>query len=372
MEEISSYGVQGSSGTKDKKVYFKFAHLEWGQNYKILKQILENIAKKNLTELTILGISVNNIYSIGKRKGKPTNTSNFENFLKGLEIEKEKKIREEIIPFIADRALKAETEFGKNSLEILKNGGNGILTLSRFQASILLSLMFFGLIPKKQNSWYLPNNQDLSLIFYPSSKDNQIKLEKIKFLMNYFERISEIPEDDLKKMFLSVQRNRIKKSDYGLSFWRSNSKKLQKTDVKLIKSDEKRIEDSLKTVKIDFANEFLGGGVLSKGAVQEEILLLIYPENLIWCLLTERILLNESISMTGAERFSNYSGYSKNLKFEGNFEYGKKINFDGFMRKKIRIEAIDALNFKHKVRQYRIDKVIRELIKALVGFEKKK
>ena len=52
------------------------------------------------------------------------------------------------------------------------------------------------------------------------------------------------------------------------------------------------------------------GGVLGHGAVQEEIRFMICPELLISCLLCEKLGDRECVVIKGAERFSNYSGYS--------------------------------------------------------------
>jgi poly(ADP-ribose) glycohydrolase len=45
--------------------------------------------------------------------------------------------------------------------------------------------------------------------------------------------------------------------------------------------DNARIEDLPADIKVDFANKFVGGGVLEHGCVQEEILMMICPELLL-------------------------------------------------------------------------------------------
>lgn len=379
MEEVQKTGrltsfivqKRSTKDTKIGKIYYKFAHIEWNQNYKILRQILVNLSKKMIRTKKFLGVCLNNIYSIGKRKGRKTQTKNFENYLEKCDDEEFKKLAEDVIPFIAGRALCAETEFGKNQLEILMTGESKILTLTRYQASILLSLMFFGLTPK-QDSKKLPRDNDLSLIMYESFKDNDIKLEKLKFIFSYFEQISKIEISSLKNENISVERKIVDEKQLGFKFWKGSTKKLSKDDVGLIDSLRFGIEDSLQSVKIDFANHYLGGGVLSKGAVQEEILFLIFPENLIWMLMVEKIDLNESMCMTGSTRFCNYGGYSYDLQFKGEYKGEEEIKKDSFNRFKVRIEAIDALYFsKTDVnKQFRADKIVRELTKAYVGFKK--
>ena len=51
--------------------------------------------------------------------------------------------------------------------------------------------------------------------------------------------------------------------------------------------------------QVDFANKFLGGGVLGQGCVQEEIRFLICPEMLISRLFTECLEKNECLLMIG-------------------------------------------------------------------------
>ncbi len=70
---------------------------------------------------------------------------------------------------------------------------------------------------------------------------------------------------------------------------------------------------------MDFANKYIGGGVLNYGCVQEEIRFVICPELLVSMLFTEVLKPNESVIVKGCERFSNYTGYSRTFKFAGDF-----------------------------------------------------
>lgn len=59
---------------------------------------------------------------------------------------------------------------------------------------------------------------------------------------------------------------------------------------------------SFHVLQVDFANRYLGGGVLGMGAVQEEIRFLICPEMIVCRLFTECLEKNESIIMRGETR----------------------------------------------------------------------
>ena len=52
-------------------------------------------------------------------------------------------------------------------------------------------------------------------------------------------------------------------------------------------------------VQVDFANKYLGGGVLGHGCVQEEIRFVICPEMIITRLFTEMLEDKDSLVMTG-------------------------------------------------------------------------
>ena len=64
--------------------------------------------------------------------------------------------------------------------------------------------------------------------------------------------------------------------------------------------ENSKIEEIEKGIKVDFANKFIGGGVLRKGCVQEEILFTIYPELLSSILFCEEMSDTESIFIIGA------------------------------------------------------------------------
>jgi hypothetical protein len=72
---------------------------------------------------------------------------------------------------------------------------------------------------------------------------------------------------------------------------------------------EGTIEDSSASFHVDFANEYIGGGVLTGGCVQEEILFLIKPECIATLLFCPKMEDREAIVIIGAERYSKYAGY---------------------------------------------------------------
>ncbi len=57
---------------------------------------------------------------------------------------------------------------------------------------------------------------------------------------------------------------------------------------------------------MDFANKYVGGGVLGYGCVQEEIRFLISPELIVSRLFVEELDVNEILLVIGPEMFSTY------------------------------------------------------------------
>ena len=71
---------------------------------------------------------------------------------------------------------------------------------------------------------------------------------------------------------------------------------------------------------VDFANKNIGGGVLSNGTVQQEILFVCFPELFATMCLCEEMNDHEAIVIQGTERFTEYEGYSDSFKFKGPFD----------------------------------------------------
>ncbi|KAJ4941099.1 hypothetical protein JOQ06_027386 [Pogonophryne albipinna] len=117
---------------------------------------------------------------------------------------------------------------------------------------------------------------------------------------------------------------------------------------------------------VDFANQFVGGGVTSSGLVQEEIRFLINPELIVSRLFTEALDHNECLIITGSQQYSKYTGYAQTYKWAGSHQ--DTTPRDGWQRRCTEIVAIDALQFKNFLEQFRPDRLNRELNKAYCGF----
>ena len=122
--------------------------------------------------------------------------------------------------------------------------------------------------------------------------------------------------------------------------------------------------------KVDFANEYTGGGVLGRGSVQEELRFLMSPELILSRLFTEKLTDEECLVITGFQRFSNISGYSYNFQWAGNHEDTIPID-EPTSQRLVRMVAMDATQFLDPEDQYKKPAILRELNKAFVGFYSK-
>lgn len=137
--------------------------------------------------------------------------------------------------------------------------------------------------------------------------------------------------------------------------------------VKIHVTAEGTIEDlGMGLLQVDFANKYLGGGVLGQGCVQEEIRFVICPELFVTKLIAEVMQPNEALLIIGCERFSSYNGYASSFTFAGEFK--DDTPWDDSRRRQCNIVAIDALNFHKSSDQYREDLMRRELEKVEPNF----
>ncbi|KAH8388071.1 hypothetical protein KR093_011569, partial [Drosophila rubida] len=192
-------------------------------------------------------------------------------------------------------------------------------------------------------------------------------LEKLKCIFHYFRRVSPTERDASNVPTGCVTFVRLCGKPEQQVHWPQSSVSLTSIPVHITAGGT--IEDQgVGLLQVDFANMYLGGGVLGQGCVQEEIRFVICPELLVSKLFTECLLPNEALLMVGCERYSNYSGYAGSFVWQGNHD--DRTPYDASRRRRTAIVAIDALSFgkTSKAQQYREELMLRELNKAAVGF----
>jgi len=251
------------------------------------------------------------------------------------------------LPFIQELILQLPVQFpDMKSIPILRQGHAATLTLTAHQCAVILACAFFNLLP---GGWMCPS-LDFGFILSTSK-------EKTKCLLHYFHRLA---VGGISKRNVSFHRLVLKDPE---KFKPQEGTKL--TEFKVLPVGH-MIEDAHGCLQADFANKWIGGGVLRGGCVQEEILFVEKPECLCSLLFCQVMLDNESITLVGAERFSKHTGYARGFKYAGDFV--DKTPLDPKGRIANVIIAYDAL-VAFATNQYREDMMMREIVKTFVAVD---
>lgn len=169
---------------------------------------------------------------------------------------------------------------------------------------------------------------------------------------------------NLPNTFISYQRRAVPFPE----IWETSTEALSDLRVTITS----RVEDAKGMLQVDFANKVIGGGVLTDGAVQEEIRFIISPELIAARLFTERLHDHEIVKITGSRQFSGYTGYSSGFMFKKLEAKDNQLNrdVDSYGREHPQIVAMDAINFPQNKShfQYKKQAIDRELHKSFVAF----
>uniref|UniRef100_A0A1A7XBI0 poly(ADP-ribose) glycohydrolase n=2 Tax=Iconisemion striatum TaxID=60296 RepID=A0A1A7XBI0_9TELE len=257
-----------------------------------------------------------------------------------------------LLPDMMQLALSV-SELCTKPIPLLKRGASHSVTMSQEQVACLLANAFFCTFPQRDFREYCnyPDFNFFRLFKGSSSK----KMEKLKTLMCYFKTVTQQRPTGL----VTFSRRKLEKPPN----WKSSKTLLTKLHITCEGTIE---DDGYGMLQVDFANKFVGGGVIGAGLVQEEIRFLINPELIVSRLFTEALDDNECLVVTGTQQFSKYTGYSETYKWSGSYQ--DTTPRDAWQRKCTEIVAIDALKFKHFLEQFHLSKINRELNKAFCGF----
>lgn len=268
---------------------------------------------------------------------------------------------EVILPKIIEIALSLP-DLIKISIPLLKQGMNKPISMSQQQVACLLANAFLCTFPRRNT-----NMRNAEFSNYPTinfswlfGASGRNVIEKLKCIVNYFRRVLCV---EMPKNVVTFQRRSVRPQFK----WLESNVKLSST--KLFISSEGKIEAARGMLQVDFANRMVGGGVLGRGCVQEEIRFVINPEMIVSRLFTECLADDEALIMIGCEQFSAYKGYASSFEFAGDFVDDTPVDKNG--RRKCRIVAIDAQNYSNcKRQQYAETSILRELNKAFCGYYK--
>ena len=143
--------------------------------------------------------------------------------------------------------------------------------LTRLQVCCLLSLAFFGTLAETKGAY-----QHLVFTFFLEVDFFKSQRSKLLCLLTYFDRLRRAEsqgEQDFLAMNISIQR-RAELPQESAVFWGKSEVPLSAFSCE----EDGLIEDSHGDLQADFANEYIGGGVLQMGNVQ--VLLYIYTDYL--------------------------------------------------------------------------------------------
>lgn len=251
----------------------------------------------------------------------------------------------------------------QSAVPLLKQEENASISMTQEQIACLLANAFLCTYPrrntKKRNSEYY-TFPDINFNRLFQSVDQNV-IEKLKCICNYFRRVckSSNPPTGV----ITFSRRHFNEQQFPN--WDDCKTPISASSLH-ITSDGTIESNGIGMLQVDFANKFIGGGVLGHGCVQEEIRFVICPELIVTRLFTEALKPTEALFIIGCEQFNDYLGYASTFTWRDN--HIDETPCDEWRRKKCHIVAIDALHFTQREHQYRKELMVRELKKAYVGY----
>ncbi|KAF9581542.1 hypothetical protein BGW38_001407 [Lunasporangiospora selenospora] len=220
---------------------------------------------------------------------------------------------------------------------------------------------------RQERGPYMPSINFISLFWGDETSKNpctSTQAAKLRCILHYFDRVT----TEMPKGTVTYHRQVLRKPLYMIPGERRWDEAFAFSKVALDATTP--LEEAPQgALQLDFANRNIGGGSLDRGAVQEEIRFMICPELIVSRLISERMQPNEAILIKGAERYSNYIGYSKT--FEWYSDHQDTTPRDKLGRRMTEICAIDATPFKSRLSrldQFERYAILREINKALAGY----
>ncbi|ESO05723.1 hypothetical protein HELRODRAFT_131512, partial [Helobdella robusta] len=260
---------------------------------------------------------------------------------------------EKILPGMIDLVLNSEFICTK-PIPLLRRLKSASVSMSQHQASCLLANAFFCTFPSS-NGHYFPEINFFGYFIYRRLSQSS----KLHCIVNYFSRVVRQEAGDGVLTFT----RQVLDDPPSIDFWKNSTSPLRD----MLVSSEGLIEkDGEGMLQVDFANKYLGGGVLRTGCVQEEIRFITCPEAIVSCLLTECLLPNECLIIKGIETYSSFTGYAQSFRFHEDFV--DCTPRDSWRRREKELVAIDALPFRKPADQFDENLILRELNKSYCGF----
>ncbi|CAG5121265.1 unnamed protein product, partial [Candidula unifasciata] len=260
-----------------------------------------------------------------------------------------------VLPNIIEFAVGIEDCRPEGSLQISRQQHGGSVKLSRLFVCSVVACYFLCLFPETKRESSTMNIINFTAFFKHLPHPSQVA--KLRCVLHYFECMME--------RGTGVQGNILFCRKVASPDWMLTFDELRQCELKLCPlriHTEGAIEDSgPDTIQVCFGNKSIGGGVLGRSVVQEEIMFSTCPELMAAMLFTENMETNEAILVSGFHRFSSYSGYGDNLEFKGHYSGSDQVHT---------MVTIDAASYRDTpmCQQFEDASVLRDLNKALIGF----
>lgn len=284
-------------------------------------------------------------------------------YLKKAEKEEWERFMFVILPNIIELALRVEDHLLSACLHYSKQQMGGVTVLSRQFIASILACSFLCLFPERARDRASKLNVvNFTNFFKHLPQSSQIA--KLRCILHYFERVIDagLEMAGSIEFHRQVVDSRVLPTLDGLL--RSN---IALCPLTCLTSGV--IEDvGSSAIQVDFANRSIGGGVLGRGRVQEEIRFSTCPELIAAMVFMENMEDNEAIVISGFEQFSQCTGYASSLQYAGPFHDHARRDCHGNLLNTLC--AIDATSFRlgSQNRQYLDGFVMREVNKAYIGF----
>ena len=271
------------------------------------------------------------------------------------------------LPCIAQLVLDGEHLVPSRGLGLSLQQQSGVTKLPRKLAASIVALAFFCLFPQDMRSEYQLPDVNFDSFFENLTRGQSASPQRAKLqcFLHYFERLAKLDNIDIPG---DIEFHRVVLTEED-ELSQAQLLACTKPLCPLVVLPEGGTEGAgINVLQVNFANRYLGGGVLRRGNTQEEIRFSICPELMCALLFIECMAPNEAVVIKGFEQFSAYNGYAKSFQFAGDYQDLSEKDTEGNIL--TTLCSIDAVSYRtcKGNGQFEEQHYMRDLSKAYVGF----
>lgn len=243
-----------------------------------------------------------------------------------------------LLPFIVEQALLLPRLL-QRPIPILKKGDSKTIFLTRQVCLSLIANAFLCTFPAHHLK-EMPDFNFFRLFNDANLERSSSKREKLMCVINYFHIMgTQARNGSFLNQIISFERRYVAKR----VSWDTCKYPLCRATVE----PTKKIEEANNMLQVDFADRMVGGGVLNDGCLMEEIRFITCTELLVARLFTQSLSKDEVLVVTGAEKYSQYDGYSNDFRFKGPIKNDWGLQpVDNLGRTYLQTVAMNATRYK--------------------------